>query len=82
MGNIAAFFLMTVGVIIMAASGICSGYFFIVANKSEPTVLLLPLLFGGLPFSVGFTFYKVGKSMREPPNSGSKPKTETRSKPT
>ncbi|MDP5279360.1 hypothetical protein Q9Q95_10545 [Sphingomonas sp. DG1-23] len=56
--------LLGVGILIMTCSGLCS--LAVVAMGAgmvfeEPSVLLLPLLVGGIPFAIGFGMFRWGK---------------------
>jgi hypothetical protein len=56
--------LLAIGILIMTCSGLCTlfvaiGGFGVVFE--EPSVILLPLIFGGVPFVLGFGAYKWGR---------------------
>lgn len=56
--------LIAVGIILMAASGLCSGLVLAIGFGwaiNEPQMLSVPLLYGGVPFLIGFGLYKWGR---------------------
>jgi len=65
---------LAVGLIIMGLSGLCTGYFILMFLSSggggfgDAGALLLPLLFGGVPFALGFGLFFGGRKMIEAAN--------------
>ena len=58
--------LMGVGILVMTCSGLCSLVVLITlldAVIHEPSALLLPLLFGGIPFAIGFGMFRWGRGL-------------------
>ncbi|MDB5697578.1 MAG: hypothetical protein JWN69_382 [Alphaproteobacteria bacterium] len=58
--------LVGVGILVMACSGLCSLAVIVVslpAMKTGPSFLLMPLLFGGLPFVTGIGMFRWGQSL-------------------
>jgi hypothetical protein len=62
--------LLAVGILMMTCSGLCS--LAIIASgfsmaMREPSVLIIPLIVGGIPFTIGFGAFRWGKYLlREP----------------
>jgi hypothetical protein len=62
--------LIGVGVLWMAASGLCSGAFFVQMMIDDPhyrevlSIIPMILLVGGISFGLGFVFYIVGRALR------------------
>lgn len=52
--------LLGIGILIMTCSGLCS-LIVIVSGVRDPTMLPLPLLFGGVPFLMGFGLFRWGR---------------------
>ena len=58
--------LLAVGILVMTCSGLCSAFVIVMgagAVVREPSVLMLPLVVGGLPFATGFGMYRWGRSL-------------------
>lgn len=58
--------LLGVGILIMTCSGLCSLVVVVMgfgAVFQEPSILLLPLLVGGIPFAIGFGMFRWGRSL-------------------
>lgn len=56
--------LLGVGILVMTCSGLCSLAVVVMGLGmvfQEPSVLLLPLLVGGIPFAIGFGMFRWGK---------------------
>lgn len=71
--------LLGIGILVMTVSGLCT-LTVVVAGLSdgpgmvarEPSVLLIPLVVGGVPLLLGFGLYRWGRSLlRPPPDSSS-----------
>jgi hypothetical protein len=58
--------LLGIGILIMTCSGLCSLVVIVMgfpAAVQEPTVVFIPLIFGGLPFALGFGVFKGGQAL-------------------
>lgn len=58
--------LLAVGILIMTSSGLCSLYVTVVgftAALRDPTLFLFPVVVGGLPFALGLSIYRWGRSL-------------------
>ncbi|WP_029934723.1 hypothetical protein [Sphingomonas sp. UNC305MFCol5.2] len=56
--------LLGVGILVMTCSGLCSLVIVVMGAGmvfQEPSVLLLPLVVGGIPFAIGFGMFHWGK---------------------
>ena len=56
--------LLGVGILIMTCSGLCSLVVVVMGFSAvfeEPSVLMFPLLFGGIPFAIGFGLFRWGR---------------------
>jgi len=56
--------LLGVGILVMTCSGLCSLVVVVMGMGmvvQEPSVLLLPLLVGGIPFAIGFGMFRWGR---------------------
>jgi hypothetical protein len=56
--------LLGVGILVMTCSGLCSLVVVVMGLSmvfQEPSVLLLPLLVGGIPFTIGFGMFRWGR---------------------
>lgn len=64
--------LLAAGILIMLVSGLCTLVVSVLGLSVvaiDPSVILLPVMFGGIPFCIGFGLYKWGRSLlREPGN--------------
>ena len=62
--------LLAAGILIMLTSGLCTlvvSVMGLTALAEEPSAILLPVLFGGIPFMIGFGLYKWGRSLLRKP---------------
>jgi len=60
--------LLAIGILMMTGSGLCSLY--VIASMgmlSAPQMILLPLIFGGIPFGGGFGLFYAGRIMLRRP---------------
>ena len=58
--------LLGVGILVMSCSGLCSLVVVVMGAGivfQEPSVLLLPLLVGGIPFAIGLGMFRWGQSL-------------------
>lgn len=58
--------LLGVGILVMTCSGLCSLVVVVMGFGmvfQEPSVLMLPLLVGGIPFAIGFGMFRWGQSL-------------------
>lgn len=58
--------LLGIGILVMTCSGLCSLYFLVAgfsAAIESPALLGFPLVFGGVPFAIGFGLFKWGQSL-------------------
>lgn len=58
--------LLAAGILVMTTSGLCS--LFVVIGGfgmvfQDPTVILLPVIIGGVPFVTGYGLYRWGRSL-------------------
>lgn len=56
--------LLGIGILVMTCSGLCSLYVVIAGFQEaikDPSVILLPMIVGGVPFALGFGAYKWGR---------------------
>ena len=56
--------LLGVGILVMTCSGLCSLAVVVMGFGmvfQEPSVLMLPLLVGGIPFAIGFGMFRWGQ---------------------
>lgn len=56
--------LLGIGILIMTCSGLCSLYVVALGFSAvfqDPTVILFPLIVGGIPFAIGFGLYRLGR---------------------
>lgn len=70
--------LLGIGILVMTVSGLCT-LSVVVAGlydepgmvAREPSILVVPLLVGGLPLLLGFGLYRWGRSLLRPPQDSS-----------
>ena len=56
--------LLAIGILLMTGSGLCSVVVIVMGAPQvakDPSVLLMPLVIGGVPFAVGFGLFKWGQ---------------------
>ncbi|GHC95037.1 hypothetical protein [Novosphingobium pokkalii] len=61
--------LQAIGLLIAGASGLCSAWFTVAMGTSgglgsDPGILLLIALFGGIPFAIGLGLFFLGKRLQ------------------
>jgi hypothetical protein len=72
--------LLAAGILIMTGSGLCSIAVIVMGASEvakEPSALLMPLLFGGIPFAAGFGLFKWGQWVLRRVDVGAKGEEET-----
>lgn len=55
-----------IGILIMTCSGLCSLVVIVLGFSTalhDPSVAILPLLVGGIPFALGFGAFQLGRSL-------------------
>jgi hypothetical protein len=60
-----------IGILVMTCSGLCSLAVVVLGFSSflqEPSVIMLPLIVGGIPFALGFGAFKLGQWMLSLPD--------------
>lgn len=59
--NIVGILLMIVGILVMLASGLCT----VIFTVNMPAEILAFLIYGGIPFLLGFGLYTLGNGLRK-----------------
>lgn len=58
--------LLGIGILVMTCSGLCSLYVVILGFGEvfkDPSIILLPMIVGGVPFALGFGAFKWGRRL-------------------
>lgn len=56
--------LLGVGILVMTCSGLCSLAVIVMGAgeaANDPSLFLMPLMFGGIPFAIGFGLFALGR---------------------
>jgi hypothetical protein len=54
------------GILVMTCSGLCSLAFIVLGARDiayAPNAIIMPLIFGGIPFAGGFALFRTGRSL-------------------
>lgn len=76
-----SFALITVGVLMMLLCGGCGALFFIAflvgglasSNHEDVSMVIMPIVLGGVPAGLGWLLFWVGRTLRKPPISTTPP---------